>query len=84
MINLAPRDNQTINISNGSDDLGDFDYTEIAEVMQTLHGAYPGQCLLIIDNGWHANANAVNTALELAGLSGLQAAKQRASGQIKF
>ena len=58
---------------------------ELFEMMDKLHQAYPGQTeLLLRGQGFRMTDPPISKALELAGLSGYEAARQQATGKVVF
>jgi hypothetical protein len=85
MIKINPVNSQEVEIVAEGQSFGTFGGADAAEAMEALHAEYPGMSELTISaEGFKATRTVVEKALELAGLDGLNAAKQQATGKVVF
>lgn len=85
MITIKPVNGYQAEIEAEGQIFGQFHSEDAEAAMEALNAQYPGQIELSIKaNGYSAIAEVVDKALELAGLSGFEAAKQIAKGKVIF
>lgn len=84
MIIITPLTSKTYEISMPGQSIN-LDASQVPAMLEALKDQAPGQTEVIIEfGGLKTETNILEKALELAGLSSFEAAKQQATGKVVF